>query len=129
MEKNWTFLPSHSANSYQNAPNSRQHLSEKITAENKPVISKHAGLDASIAYNSVHSPTLISKTLSPSKRIGKVSSSTPSYDLLKPPPTESAQPALSIASKPPLSSLINAYDFEAVAEKTVSYTHLTLPTT
>ncbi|KAI4656644.1 uncharacterized protein J4E78_006534 [Alternaria triticimaculans] len=81
------------------------------------IITKHAGLDASLAYNSVHSPTLISKTLAPGKRIGKVSSSTSSYDLLKPPPTESAQPALSIASKPPLTSLINSYDFEAVAEK------------
>lgn len=46
-----------------------------------------------------------------------MSSSTPSYDLLKPPPTEATQPALSIASKPPLTSLINSYDFEAVAEK------------
>jgi L-lactate dehydrogenase (cytochrome) len=83
------------------------------------VITKHAGLDASSSYNSIHSPSLISKTLEPSKRKGTIDSST-SGDLLKPPPTEDAQPKLEIGAKPPLSSLINSYDFEAVAEKVLT---------
>jgi L-lactate dehydrogenase (cytochrome) len=83
------------------------------------VITKHAGLDASLAYNSIHSPTLISETLSPSNRKGVIDSST-EVDLLKPPPTPSAQPKLSIGARPPLSSLINSSDFEAVAEKTLT---------
>jgi L-lactate dehydrogenase (cytochrome) len=83
------------------------------------VITKHAGLDASSSYNAVHSPSLISKTLGPSKCKGTIDSRTDVH-LLKPPPTEDAQPALRIGAKPPLSSLINSYDFEAVAEKTLT---------
>jgi L-lactate dehydrogenase (cytochrome) len=67
----------------------------------------------------VHSPSLISKTLPPSKRIGIIDFTT-NTDLLKPPPTLSAQPKLAIGAKPPLTSLINSYDFEAVAEKTLT---------
>jgi L-lactate dehydrogenase (cytochrome) len=70
-------------------------------------------------YNAVHSPSLLSKTLGPTKRKGKIDSST-SSNLLKPPPTESAQPKLEIGAKPPLQSLINSYDFEAVAEKVLT---------
>ncbi|KAH4159971.1 hypothetical protein HBI70_159040 [Parastagonospora nodorum] len=83
------------------------------------IITKHAGLDASSSYNSVHSPDLISKTLGPSKRKGTVDLAT-NVDVLKPPPTESAQPVLKIGAKPQLSTLINSYDFEAVAEKTLT---------
>ncbi|KAF2019156.1 hypothetical protein BU24DRAFT_364576 [Aaosphaeria arxii CBS 175.79] len=83
------------------------------------IIYKHAGLDASSAYNAVHSPSLISKTLGTEKQKGKVTSSS-SSKLLKPPPTEDAQRQLAIGSKPPLSSLINSYDFEAVAEQVLT---------
>lgn len=83
------------------------------------VITKHAGLDASSSYNSIHSPSLISKTLGPSKRKGTIDAST-DIDLLKPPPTEESQPVLEIGAKPPLSTLINSYDFEAVAEKVLT---------
>jgi L-lactate dehydrogenase (cytochrome) len=83
------------------------------------VITKHAGHDASLAYNSVHSPSLISNTLGSAKCKGKIDSST-STDLLKPPPTVEAQPKLEVGAKPPLSTLINSYDFEAVAEKTLT---------
>lgn len=83
------------------------------------VIYRHAGLDASSAYSAVHSPSLIAKTLGSSKRKGKIDSKTSSA-LLKPPPTEDAQPKLSVGAKPPLTSLINSYDFEAVAEKTLT---------
>ncbi|PVI02309.1 hypothetical protein DM02DRAFT_641315 [Periconia macrospinosa] len=84
------------------------------------IIHRHAGLDASTAYNSAHSPSLISKTLSTSSHKGTLSAPSPSHALLKPPPTPTAQPALEIGAKPPLTSLINAYDFEAVAEKTLT---------
>ncbi|KAH7064312.1 FMN-dependent dehydrogenase-domain-containing protein [Paraphoma chrysanthemicola] len=83
------------------------------------IIYRHAGLDASSAYNAVHSPSLLSKTLGPSQRKGRIDSSTSSA-LLKPPPTDSAQPKLEIGAKPPLQSLINTYDFEAVAEKVLT---------
>ncbi|KAF2032052.1 hypothetical protein EK21DRAFT_87435 [Setomelanomma holmii] len=82
------------------------------------IIYRHAGLDASSAYNAVHSPSLISKTLGPAKRKGKIESST-SSNLLKP-PTKEDQPTLELGAKPPLTSLINSYDFEAVAEKTLT---------
>jgi L-lactate dehydrogenase (cytochrome) len=39
---------------------------------------------------------------------------------LKPPPTGNAQPKLEIGAKPPLNTLINSHDFEAVAEKTLT---------
>ncbi|KAF2876861.1 FMN-dependent dehydrogenase-domain-containing protein [Massariosphaeria phaeospora] len=83
------------------------------------IIYRHAGYDASAAYNAIHSPSLISKTLGPTKCRGKVDSTTSSA-LLKPPPTEAAQPKLVLGAKPPLSSLINSYDFEAVAEKALT---------
>lgn len=86
------------------------------------VIQRHAGLDASSAYNSVHSPSLISKTLSPSKRKGNLDTRNITKDsaFLKPPPTENRQPELLIGAKPPLETLINSYDFEKVAEKTLT---------
>ncbi|OAK99499.1 hypothetical protein IQ06DRAFT_251656 [Phaeosphaeriaceae sp. SRC1lsM3a] len=83
------------------------------------IITKHAGFDASMSYNSVHSPSLISKTLDVSKRKGTIHASK-NQDLLKPPPTEDAQPELEIGAKPPLTTLINSYDFEAVAEKVLT---------
>lgn len=53
------------------------------------------------------------------KRKGKVDSKT-DIDLLKPPPTEEAQPKLEVGAKPPLATLINSYDFEELAEKTLT---------
>lgn len=67
----------------------------------------------------MHSASLISKTLGSSKRKGTIDSST-AKDLLKPPPTEAAQPQLEIGTRPPLTTLINSYDFEAVAEKVLT---------
>jgi L-lactate dehydrogenase (cytochrome) len=84
------------------------------------VIHRHAGLDASTAYNTVHSPALISKTLGAGKRKGKLDRSNIPADWLKPPPTEAAQPELEIGAKPPLSSVINSHDFEQVAEKALT---------
>ncbi|KAF2107388.1 FMN-dependent dehydrogenase-domain-containing protein [Lophiotrema nucula] len=86
------------------------------------IIHRHAGHDASTAYNTVHSPSLISKTLGPSKRKGVLDLKTipENSDWLKPPPTEIASPELEIGAKPPLGSLINSHDFEAVAEKTLT---------
>jgi L-lactate dehydrogenase (cytochrome) len=98
---------------------SQSNVNVKLILIGFEVIYKHAGHDASLAYNSVHSPSLIAKTLGPTKRKGKIGSST-NTDLLKPPPTEDAQPKLEIGAKPPLNTLINSYDFEAVAEKTLT---------
>jgi L-lactate dehydrogenase (cytochrome) len=84
------------------------------------IIHRHAGLDASSSYNTVHSPSLISKKLGAKKRKGNLDKSAKNSALLKPQPTEGAQPELEIGAKPPLSSLINSHDFEAVAEKTLT---------
>lgn len=72
-----------------------------------------------MSYNSVHSPTLVSKTLDVSKRKGTIEASK-NQDLLKPPLTKDAQPELEIGAKPHLTTLINSYDFESVAEKVLT---------
>ncbi|KAH7402266.1 FMN-dependent dehydrogenase-domain-containing protein [Phaeosphaeria sp. MPI-PUGE-AT-0046c] len=83
------------------------------------IITKHAGFDASTSYNSVHSPSLISKTLDVRKRKGTIQTSK-NQDFVKSLPTKDAQPELESGLKPPLSTLINSYDFEAVAEKVLT---------
>ncbi|CAI6335992.1 unnamed protein product [Periconia digitata] len=84
------------------------------------VIYSHAGLDASETYNAAHAPSLLPRTLHHSKRIGTLSTPPTSRNLLKPPPKPSTQPTLALATKPPLHTLINTYDFESVAAQTLS---------
>lgn len=64
----------------------------------------------------------MSKILDPSKRKGTLDrANIPSNsDFLKPSPDAEAQPELTIGSKPPLTSIINAHDLEAVASKTLT---------
>ncbi|KAI5839008.1 FMN-dependent dehydrogenase-domain-containing protein [Morchella snyderi] len=75
----------------------------------------YAGADATGAYDSVHTPELLEKDAPASiKNLGPVDprSATVVVDLGALKDTSS--------TKPPLESLINTYDFEAVAEKTSS---------
>lgn len=79
------------------------------------VLLSYAGSDATGAYDSVHMPELIEKS-PPS-----------SIKLLGPIDTQKLPTAADLStqnnssiSKPPLDTLINSYDFEAVAEKTCS---------
>ena len=83
-----------------------------------PVIYQHAGRDASASYNSIHAPELLLDTLGQAARQGLVDKSTITPDFAKPPP--SATPELALDQKPPLQTLINAHDFEAVAERTLT---------
>ncbi|CAK4011693.1 Cytochrome b2, mitochondrial [Lecanosticta acicola] len=82
------------------------------------IIWTHAGRDATTSYSSVHPLSLLSKSLSPSKLKGRLDTSTITKDWVKPPPT--ITPQLRLNEKPPLSSIINAQDFESVAERTIA---------
>ncbi|KAF2155678.1 hypothetical protein K461DRAFT_221718 [Myriangium duriaei CBS 260.36] len=82
------------------------------------VITRHAGRDASESYNSIHDPALLSETLPQSAYKGQLDTSTITDDWAKPPPTTT--PELKLGDKPPLSTVLNAQDFESIAERTVS---------
>ncbi|KAL9027424.1 MAG: hypothetical protein Q9196_004043, partial [Gyalolechia fulgens] len=82
------------------------------------IILKHAGHDASQPYNEVHSPSLLPKTLTTSKLIGTLDTSTVSSAWVKPPPQQNPKVQLK-KEKPALDTLISTHDFEAVAEKTL----------
>ncbi|KAK4496760.1 hypothetical protein PRZ48_012743 [Zasmidium cellare] len=82
------------------------------------IIWKHAGRDATTTYSTIHPPSLLPKNLDPSKFIGQLDRRTITEEWQKPPPT--ATPELQLNEKPPLSAVINAQDFEDIAEKTVS---------
>ncbi|KAI9829069.1 MAG: hypothetical protein M1832_000092 [Thelocarpon impressellum] len=83
------------------------------------IILKHAGRDATRAYDEIHAPSLISDTLPLEKQLGTVDASTVTAEWARPPPGETKQPAVK-GEKPSLHSIINSYDFEAVAEQTIS---------
>lgn len=78
----------------------------------------YAGSDATGAYDSVHMPELIEKDPPSSiKRLGPI-------DIQKHPTAADLDAqknsSISTQTRPPLDTLINSYDFEAVAEKTSS---------
>lgn len=81
------------------------------------VILKYAGRDATKAYSEVHTPRVIKTNLLPEKHKGILDESTVNEEWAKEPQNET--PAV-IGEKPPLQTLINSYDFEAVASKTAS---------
>ncbi|KAH8697224.1 putative mitochondrial cytochrome b2-like protein [Talaromyces proteolyticus] len=83
------------------------------------VILKYAGRDATKAYSEAHSPSVIKKNLPQDKFKGVLNQSTVNDEWLKESPTENARVVLD-SGKPPLTTLINAYDFETVASKTVN---------
>ncbi|GAB7344913.1 hypothetical protein MBLNU457_3349t1 [Dothideomycetes sp. NU457] len=82
------------------------------------IITKHAGRDASTSYNEVHAPSVLPENLSPDKYKGRLDTSTITEDWTKPPPD--ATPQLQLHEKPPMSSILNAHDFEEVAERTLT---------
>ncbi|KAI4245112.1 MAG: hypothetical protein L6R40_002711 [Gallowayella cf. fulva] len=83
------------------------------------IILQYAGQDASRPYNEVHAPSLLNKTLTSSKLVGTLDTSTISDDWAKPPPQENPKVQLK-NEKPPLFTLLSTHDFEAVAEKTLA---------
>ncbi|KAK5116686.1 hypothetical protein LTR62_007360 [Meristemomyces frigidus] len=82
------------------------------------IIWKHAGRDATTSYSEIHAPSVLSSNLDPSKLKGAVDSSTITDEWQKPPPKLTTK--LKLHDKPDLYSLINAQDFEDVAESTIS---------
>ncbi|KAF2766415.1 hypothetical protein EJ03DRAFT_278165 [Teratosphaeria nubilosa] len=82
------------------------------------IIWKHAGRDASTSYSSIHAPSVLLLNLDASKLKGTVDKRTITDDWQKPPPTATTE--LKLHEKPPLDTIINAQDFEDVAQRTVS---------
>ncbi|PSK34497.1 Cytochrome b2, mitochondrial [Elsinoe australis] len=82
------------------------------------IITRHAGHDASTTYNSIHDYSLLKTNLKPTAYKGQLDTSTITTEWAKPPPT--ATPQLQLNEKPPLSSVLNAHDFETVAESTIA---------
>ncbi|PYH30980.1 cytochrome B2 [Aspergillus neoniger CBS 115656] len=79
-------------------------------------ILRYAGQDASQVYNEVHTPDLISKTLTTDKLIGHLDQSSfhaKSYN-------NSVREAAPPSDKPPLGTILSADDFERVAQNTFS---------
>ncbi|KAH6693742.1 FMN-dependent dehydrogenase-domain-containing protein [Plectosphaerella plurivora] len=77
-------------------------------------ILKHAGKDATAAYDPIHPAGILDKFLDPSKHLGPVSLDPRRRDETQYPP----QPA----DKPPLSHCLNLFDFEAVARQVLNPT-------
>ncbi|KAK4645651.1 hypothetical protein QC761_203390 [Podospora bellae-mahoneyi] len=69
------------------------------------ILLQHAGQDASVPYNKVHSPSLIRTSLPPTAQIG-------SSDSIQ---TPVPQIFSSVPTKPPLSTLISPHDFPLAA--------------
>jgi L-lactate dehydrogenase (cytochrome) len=82
------------------------------------VIWKHAGRDASTSYNSIHAPSVLPSNLDRSKLKGSVDKRTITDEWSKPPPQKTTE--LQLHEKPDLDTVINAHDFEEIAQRTVS---------
>ncbi|KAI4277069.1 MAG: hypothetical protein LQ337_002051 [Flavoplaca oasis] len=83
------------------------------------IILQYAGRDASQPYNEIHAPSLLNKTLTSSKIVGTLDTSTISGSWVKPPPQQNPKVQLK-NEKPPLFTLLSTHDFESVAEKTMA---------
>ncbi|KAL8666780.1 MAG: hypothetical protein Q9168_007424, partial [Polycauliona sp. 1 TL-2023] len=83
------------------------------------IILQYAGRDASEPYNEIHAPSLLNKTLTSSKLVGTLDTSTISDSWAKPPPQQNPKVQLK-NEKPPLFTLLSTHDFESVAEKTLA---------
>ena len=83
------------------------------------VIYKYAGKDATTAYNEIHAPSVLPDNLAQDKDKGVIDESTIDEEWAKPPPMEQTKVVLD-NEKPPLSTLINANDFEDAAERSAT---------
>lgn len=89
-----------------------------VGAKKRPVIWKHAGRDATTTYSSIHAPSLIFNELDRSKLKGVVDKRTITSEWQRPPPTATTE--LQLHEKPPLDTIINAQDFEDIAQRTIT---------
>lgn len=88
-----------------------------ICADSFPVILQYAGRDATTAYDEVHAPSIIDRSLSPEQLVGIVEDTTITAHVdsdVTPPELEAE------LLKPALSSLISLHDFEDVARRNFS---------
>lgn len=86
---------------------------------------KYAGCDATNAYSEYHAPNVVKDTLSLDCFMGTLDRSTIDKTWASDPsseagPSTNPSQAVSDDEKPPLHSIINSYDFEAVAARTAS---------
>jgi L-lactate dehydrogenase (cytochrome) len=90
-----------------------------------PVIYRFGGLDATREYAAVHSPSLITSTLSPAQQLGAFDTSTvtPAWTAANTapdaPPQSPGRPVAAVAL-PPLETIINLHDFGPAAEKVLT---------
>ncbi|EEH18490.2 hypothetical protein PABG_07551 [Paracoccidioides brasiliensis Pb03] len=84
------------------------------------IILKYAGRDATKAYSEIHPPSLIQNNLPPERLKGIIDESTIDDEWLKEPPEQNIERTSSSNEKPPLTTLINAHDFEVIASKTAT---------
>lgn len=82
-------------------------------------ILEYAGQDASKAYNEVHGPSLVAKSLQPSALKGRLDESTVTEEW-KSKQVSNKEHSSDPDAKPDLSSILNTYDFEAAAQKSLS---------
>ncbi|KAJ5489804.1 Aldolase-type TIM barrel [Penicillium expansum] len=117
-----TFAPEHPGGfSYRKAgrkpaapPNLRIcHTDERFCT----AIYRFAGHDATEAYNEVHSTDVITKALDPNKLIGKIDRSSIDSNWTS---RYIQQAEKQAEAKPPLGTILNAHDFERVAQDTLS---------
>ena len=81
------------------------------------IIYKHAGRDASQAYNNIHAPSIIKSGLAASALKGILDQSTITKEWSEPLQSEApSAKSTSLAEKPPLDSIINSHDFELAAK-------------
>ncbi|KAJ5708631.1 hypothetical protein N7488_008432 [Penicillium malachiteum] len=83
------------------------------------VIMKYAGRDATQAYSEVHSPSVLRTGLQSDKLKGALDETTIDEEWTKA-PSSKRQKEVSENENPPLETLINSHDFEAVASKTAN---------
>ncbi|KAK5046606.1 hypothetical protein LTR84_007367 [Exophiala bonariae] len=86
------------------------------------IIVEYLGRDATKAYNEVHGPSLVSKHLESSKRIGTLDEETVTEEWRsKLEGADEVEGSAPVDEGPPdLDSILNMYDFEAAAKKIVS---------
>ncbi|KXS13117.1 hypothetical protein M427DRAFT_59013 [Gonapodya prolifera JEL478] len=81
------------------------------------IILKYAGKDGSKAFNPIHPSDIIQKLLPAKVRVGKVDPATLKAEAAEKPSEEELQRQKAESSKPPLSQMLNMWDFEAVAKQ------------
>ncbi|KAF2215560.1 hypothetical protein CERZMDRAFT_34393 [Cercospora zeae-maydis SCOH1-5] len=95
-----------------------------LFADNHPgganLILKYAGQDATTPYLEIHSSSLVKNTLPIGSFVGKLDRATITSDWKREPVATNAARALPENERPPLHTVINAYDFEEISAKTSS---------